>query len=41
MTGSYSAILGGILGAFLLGYGVGWVFKSARQVVEVATKIDS
>lgn len=40
MTGSYTAILAGVIVAFLLGYGVGWLFKAVRHVVEVAANVD-
>jgi len=37
MTGSYSAILGGCLAAFLLGYGVGFTFRAIQTLINVAT----
>lgn len=40
MTGSYTGILAGVIAAFLLGYGVGFMFKAARQVVQVAVNSD-
>lgn len=39
MTGSYSAILGGVLAAFLLGYGLGFLLKAARELVKVAANV--
>lgn len=36
MTGSYSAILGGLLAAYLLGFGVGYAFKLARSIIQIA-----
>lgn len=39
MTGSYSAILGGVLAAFLLGYGFGFLLKLAREMVKVAANV--
>lgn len=40
MSGSYTGILAGVIAAFLLGYGVGWLFKAIRHVVEVAANVD-
>lgn len=36
MTGSYTAILGGLIAAYLLGFGVGVAFRAARSLVEIA-----
>jgi len=41
MTGSYTGILAGVIAAFLLGYGVGFLFKAMRHVVNVAANVDN
>lgn len=40
MTGSYTAILGGVISAFLLGFGIGHLYRAAVEVVKIATTAD-
>lgn len=40
MTVSNSIILGGVIAAFLLGFGVGFLIKAMRQVVNIAANVD-
>lgn len=40
MTGSYLGILAGVISAFLLGFGIGHMYRAAVEVVKIASSAD-